>query len=76
MSEPVILDGGPEMFTIKLQTSSFKQGAQEGKLSVFSVSPDPIDEPFQNIVIRDTETGDPVFTLPLKPKHKWTIEIK
>jgi hypothetical protein len=74
MSEPIILDGGPKMVKMKLVTSSFTQEAPEGKLSVFSVSPDPIDKPFLEVVITNHETKK-VVNVPLGG-GQWTIEIK
>ena len=72
MPQPIILDGGARMITIELP-SSFTKDEQSGK---FSVSPDPDNEHFQSIVIKD-EKGRPVFTQAINNiEERWTIEIK
>jgi hypothetical protein len=73
MAEPIILDGGAQMITIKLPTSTQKDATEGGK---FSVSPEPKDAPFERIVVWDHETGEVVFNLPLDDKTRWKIEIK
>ena len=52
MGEPIILDGGAQMVTIKLPTSFQKDATEGGK---FSVSPEPNDAPFRHIVVTDSE---------------------
>jgi hypothetical protein len=79
MSQPIILDGGDLMITIKIP-SSFTQGepvtevTPDGELSIFSVSLSPTNGPFLNIVSKNDKTGKKV-TLPIEGGH-WTIEIK
>ncbi len=72
MGEPIILDGGDQMVTIKLPSSFKKNAKEEGQ---FSVSPVPANEPFQSIVITDTVTGKKVCNVPINDKQ-WKIEIK
>jgi hypothetical protein len=73
MAEPIILDGGAQMITIKLPTY-FKKIAKEG--GKFLVSPKSKGAPFQRIVVWDHETGKEVFNLPLDDKTRWKIEIR
>ena len=73
MGEPIILDGGNRMITIKLP-SSFQKGTPEGNFSVFSVTPKET-EPFKTILVTDIVTGAKLFNLPINEK-KWKIEIK
>jgi hypothetical protein len=70
--EPIILSGGDRMVTIQLP-SLFKMDATKGKK--FSISLVPETESFKSIVITDTKTGKPIFTLDIKAKQ-WQIEIK
>jgi hypothetical protein len=73
MSEPIILDGGAQMITIKLP-AYFQKHAKEG--GMFSVSPKSKNEPFQRIVITNLETGSEVLSWPIEDNRKWKIEIK
>ena len=72
MSEPIILDGGGTMVTIRLP-ASFKQETTHGH---FSVSPKPTNKPFQSIVITDKVTGEVFLNHSLNDGRIWTIEIK
>jgi hypothetical protein len=72
MGQPIILDGGAQMFTIQLPACSTKEAGAEK----FSVSPELHNERFKIIVISDTQTGDEIFTLPLDDETRWKIEIR
>ena len=73
MSEPIILEGGAQMITIKLPTSCQKDATEAG---TFSVSPEPGDAPFQRIVVTDPETGKEEVSWSIDPNKQWKIEIK
>jgi hypothetical protein len=73
MSEPIILDGGARMVTIKLP-AYFQKDEKEG--AQFNVSPESENAPFRLIVITDTETGSEMFNWPLDDRTQWKIEIK
>jgi hypothetical protein len=73
MAEPIILDGGAQMVTIKLPTS-FKIDAQDrGK---FSPTAEPERTPFERIVVTNQESGEEMLNWPLDGQTLWKIEIK
>ena len=73
MAQPIILDGGARMISIKLPTY-FKKIAKEG--GKFLISPKSKDTPFQRIVVTDRETGQEVLNWPLDENRQWKIEIQ
>jgi len=73
MSQPIILDGGARMISIKLPTY-FKKIAKEG--GKFLVSPTSKDTPFQRIVVTDHHTGEVVLNWSLGENRQWKIEIQ
>jgi len=73
MAEPIILDGGARMITVKLPTY-FKRDAKEG--GKFSVSPKSKDAPFQRIVVTDHVTGEELLNWSLDEHKQWKIEIQ
>ena len=73
MAEPIILDGGAQMVKIKLP-SVFKKNAKKG--GELSVTPEPNDAPFRQIVITDLGTGLEKFNWSLDDGKQWKIEIK
>jgi hypothetical protein len=72
MAEPIILDGGAQMVTIKLPASFKKDARRRGR---FSVSPKPKAAPFRRIVVTNAETGREVLNQPLDDNMPWRIEI-
>ena len=79
MAEPVILNGGDRMVTIKLPASFKKVTEKKGKKVVekkgeFIVSRGRDTKPFKTIVITDDKTKIEVL-IPIQARQ-WTIEVK
>ena len=72
MGQPIILDGGAQMFTIQLP-AAFTKKVGAGK---FSVTPEPQNEHFKIIVFTDTKTGKKWLERPIDDETRWKIEIK